>query len=333
MKFPATCLVVYAFVMVSMAAAAPRFSWEPAAKMPVGKGGQVCGFIDGKLLVAGGTYWVDGKEKFWTDDLYIYDPAADEWSTGPDEPFSVSYGTGLSINNRLYVVSGTDGKRDYPYTMVCLKRGKQYHWVWGPELPEPRIYASSVAIGSKLYVIGGAADHAIQGKVHDDILVLDTNDPDAGWTRSRAMPGTGRTLAAAAVLGDCIYVFGGYRQGRDGMANSDDALVYDTTRDRWTRLADAPYAARGWEAVGVDGQVYILGGYVTWPAAMQRPEGFTDRILRLDPRTEQYESAGELPIPDTGMNIRRMADGRFIINGGEDLQRHRTDIVAIGTLK
>ncbi|MDI9582755.1 MAG: kelch repeat-containing protein [Acidobacteriota bacterium] len=311
---------------------APRFVWEPGAKMPIGKGGQVTGFVHGKLLSAGGTYWVDGEKKVWTDHLDVYDPREDSWSAGPAMPFAVSYGGGLAINDRLYVVSGSDGQKDYDYTMVCRKVGRQYHWVWGPSVPEPRIYPASVAIGSKLYVIGGAADSGFKGKVHNDILILDTEHPELGWKTSRPMPGSGRTLCAAAAVGDFIYVFGGYRQMPAGMANSDDALVYDTVNDRWRRLPDAPYAARGWEAIGCGGQVYILGGFVTWPAASMRPEGFTDRILRFDQATGVYADAGELPIPVVGMNIRRMPDGRFIINGGEDIQKHRTDLVGIGKI-
>lgn len=333
MRTTAACLAPALILFISVAACAgPRFVWEPGAKMPVGKGGQTVGLLGGKLLSAGGTHWVDGEKKVWTDHLDIYDPAADAWSQGPAMPFGVSYGGGLSINDRLYVVSGTDGEKDYTYTLVCIRRGKQYHWVWGPAVPEPRIYPASVAIGTKLYVVGGAADNAFRGKVHGDILILDTANPEAGWRASRPMPGTGRTLCAVAAVGDLIYVFGGYRQTKSGMENSDDALVYDTVTDRWQRLPDLPYAARGWEAVADRGQLYILGGYVTWPAAAMRPESFTDKILRFDPATGTYHDAGELPIPVVSMNIRRLRDGRFIVTGGEDIQKHRTDLVGIGKI-
>ncbi len=318
--------------LTSAVLAGPRFVWEPGAKMPIGKGGQVTGLVNGKLLAAGGTYWINGEKKFWTGDLYVYDPATDKWSEAPAVPFPLSYGSGRAINNKLYVVSGTDGEKDYTYTLICVWRGGQYHWIWGPPVPEPRIYSVAVAIGSKLYVINGSPDSAFKGKVHDDILILDTKHPEKGWTRSRPMPGTGRTLVGAAAIDDKIYIFGGYRQIGDELANSDDAFVYDTKADRWSRLPDCPYAARCWDAMAIDGQIYIMGGYVTWPAAMMREESFTDHIMRFDPETGTYWDAGEIPIPNTQVNPRVLPDGRIMISGGEDKMKHRTDLVGFGKL-
>jgi len=326
-------LLVATLSIMCPALAGPTFTWERVADMPIGKGGQISGIVDGKVILAGGTHWTDDTHKVWSAETYIYDPSADVWTEGPPVPFPVSYGAGQAIGRKLYVVSGSDGTRDYSLTMVLTKIGKKLHWVWGPAVPEPRIYPASVVIGSKLYVIGGAPDHDLKGKLYDDILILDTARPEEGWRRSRGMPGTGRTLSAAAAIGDRIYVFGGYRQVRDGLENSDDAFVYDTKADRWTRLPDVPYAARAWDGLALDGKAYILGGYVTWPRDLGRPDGFTDNILRFDPVTNTYSDAGDLPLPNVSMNPRVLRDGRVFVAGGEDKMKHRTEVTAIGVLK
>lgn len=319
--------------LTATAAAGPALTFQPAANMPTGRGGQVCGVLDGKVVVAGGTYWIDGETKVWTGDLHIYDPKTNTWSKGPDMPFPLSYGTGDAIAGRLYIVSGSDGQRDYKETIICRRVGGQYQWLWGPALPAPRIYTASVVIGTKLYVIGGAPDHELNGKFYNDMLILDTARPGQGWRSSHRMPGAGRVLLGAAAIGDRIYVFGGYQRTRDGMKNSDDAFVYDTAKDRWDRLPDAPYAARCWDGLALDGQVYLLGGYVTWPLVTGRPEGFTDKVLRFDPETKRYAQAGELLLPVVGINPRVLPDGSVFVAGGEDRKKHRTDVAAIGRLE
>ncbi len=312
---------------------AQTLKWEPRAKMPIGKGGQVCGIVAGKLLVAGGTYWIKAETKVWTGDVGIYDPATDTWSQGPDLPFPLSYGAGDAVGGRLYIVSGSDGKRDFRETVIGAQVNGKLQWLWGPPLPAPRLYPACAVIGTKLYLIGGAPDRDLQGKLYGDVMVLDTAHLRDGWKSLRRMPGEGRVMMAAAAVGDLIYVFGGYQQGPDGNRNSHDAFVYDTVANRWQRLAKAPFAARCWDAVALGGQVYLLGGYVTWPLATGRPEGFTDKVLRFDPAAGTYTPAGELLLPVTEINPRLLPDGRVLVNGGEDIQRHRTDVVAVGSLR
>lgn len=324
----ATRLLILGAVLASAPSTAARLAWSMAAPMPTGKAGHVAGVVGGKVLSAGGTYWSDERTKVWTGDLRIYDPATDAWSEGPAMPFPLSYGAGATVGDRLYIVSGSDGKRDYPETIICARVRGAYHWLWGPPLPEPRIYAAAAVVGTKLYVIGGAPDHEFKGRFYNDALVLDTARPGEGWRSCRAMPGPGRALLAATAVGDTIYVFGGYVRDGARMRNSPDAFKYDAANDRWRRLPSLPFATRGSDAVAVNDRVYIMGGYVTWPAATLREEGFTGRVLRLDEGRGEYSVEGDLPVPLIGCNPRRLPDGRVFIHGGEDGMRRRTDLAA-----
>jgi len=133
MRITLTLFTAILLLAVAISEAQPTFVWTRGAAMPTGKGGQVCGLVGGKMIVAGGTWWSDENTKHWTGDTYLYDPATDAWSDGPALPFPVSYGTGQSIDGKLYVVSGSDGERDYSHTMICVKKGDSYHWIWGRE--------------------------------------------------------------------------------------------------------------------------------------------------------------------------------------------------------
>jgi len=46
---------------------------EAGQRSSVTKGGYGSGFLDGKLILAGGTHWRDDK-KLWLDEVVAYDP-------------------------------------------------------------------------------------------------------------------------------------------------------------------------------------------------------------------------------------------------------------------
>jgi hypothetical protein len=54
--------------------------WKQGKDLLLPKGGYGSGFLDGKLVVAGGTHWKDDK-KLWLDEVVAYDAAGDKWET------------------------------------------------------------------------------------------------------------------------------------------------------------------------------------------------------------------------------------------------------------
>ena len=63
-------------------------------------------------MVAGGTAW-DGDVKAWLKEVQIYDPARNEWRSGPPLPVPLAYGPFAQTGDRLEVFGGTDGKQVY----------------------------------------------------------------------------------------------------------------------------------------------------------------------------------------------------------------------------
>jgi len=90
-------------------------------------------------------------------------------------------------------------------------------------------------IGGKFYVMGeaGGADHSGKLSVYDPA----TNQ----WTVKTPL-GLGRYGAGTAVLGDKLYVMGGWRADR-GIV--DVTIVYDPVTDTWTRRAPLPSPRSG----------------------------------------------------------------------------------------
>jgi hypothetical protein len=71
-------------------------------------------------------------------------------------------------------------------------------------------------------------------------------------------PATARSRVSAAAAGDAVYLVGGISARGDYLA---DVLRVDTARLRMRRVAKLPAAIIGCEAVTVDGELFVLGGY------------------------------------------------------------------------
>lgn len=92
-----------------------------------------------------------------------------------------------------------------------------------------------------------------------------------------------RTVAAAATLGDKVYVVGGYRDGQELRT----CAVYDPIEDEWSECAPLIAGRSGLGLVGLGDRLYAIGG-----------GGFLGFNERYDARTGQW-TAIETPL--TGM--------------------------------
>ena len=53
--------------------------WKQLAPLPLPRAGSAVGILDGKLVVAGGTYWREGR-KFWCEQVDGFDPSTNRWA-------------------------------------------------------------------------------------------------------------------------------------------------------------------------------------------------------------------------------------------------------------
>ncbi len=111
-----------------------------------------------------------------------------------------------------------------------------------------------------------------------------------------------RVEALTAVIGDKLYVFGGFERGLRAIVRSDR---YDPVTDSWTRIADLP-APVTHAGVTVDGtSVWIAGGFVG-----DSPGKATDAVWRYDSVADRWEAAPPLPEPRASAPLVRQ--GRFL---------------------
>jgi N-acetylneuraminic acid mutarotase len=82
-------------------------AWQERAEMPTARGGIGSGVVDGRIVVVGGEGNPDSDTGVFAQ-TEIYDPAADEWSAGPDMP-TPRHGMGAAgVDGALYVPGGAD---------------------------------------------------------------------------------------------------------------------------------------------------------------------------------------------------------------------------------
>jgi hypothetical protein len=111
-------------------------------------------------------------------------------------------------------------------------------WIAGPFAPGPGRWGmanGSLSHGGKVYCIGGYPT----GTAGNKLTVFDF--PSATWSDLAPMPGPPRAAAAAAIVGNSLYVFGGNTIWNCDSA-TDSALRYDIATNTWSGIASMPGA-------------------------------------------------------------------------------------------
>src|SRR6266550_315225 len=80
--------------------------WTERKSMARPESGGAAGFLDGELVIAGGTTW-DGDTKMWLKDVQIYGPRRNAWRSGPPLPITLAYGPFVHSPDGLEIFGGT----------------------------------------------------------------------------------------------------------------------------------------------------------------------------------------------------------------------------------
>lgn len=169
-------------------------------------------------------------------------------------------------------------------------------------------------------IVGGTNDAANLGGMTNTAHALVI---EAGGTRVARLPdhpGQPSGVAACAVSGDELFVFGGVTPGPDGKSpvNLDQAYAFSIKTQAWRKLKPLPLKARGMTAVTLaPGLIYIAGGY------RSDPESFTDEAWVYNVAKDDYHRALGLPYKASAGLI--LCEGHVYCLGGEDKMKSRTN--------
>ena len=141
-------------------------------------------------------------------------------------------------------------------------------------------------------------------------------NPLTTWRTGAASPIT-RAEAARGVVGDKLYVFGGYYNAAIQATRRCD--VYDPAANRWTRIADMPVAMTHQGMVVEGTTIWLVGGYVG-----DHPGPASTMVFKYDTATNRWSRGPDLPEP-RGAGAAAMVGRRIYFFGGMERTR-RTDM-------
>lgn len=174
-------------------------SWTVKASMPTKRAYIGATIIDNKIYVVGGC----NKDKGTItelDNVEVYDPATDAWTTKSPMQNSRKFFSTASVNNKIYVFGGYKNQN-------FIRSVEEYDpatdkWVSKANLKEAKYGMSTAVLNNKIYIIGG-----FDGTYS---RVIEEYDPDSDSYIERMSMQYSRAYSTAGVLNDKIYVMGGF---------------------------------------------------------------------------------------------------------------------------
>jgi N-acetylneuraminic acid mutarotase len=305
---------VRALVLSLVASVTPaRSAWEPLPPLPEPNGGFVCGTINGGIVVAGGTKWLEGK-KLWLDKIWWFEPRARQWIAKGVLPHPLAYAVCGPWRDGVIIAGGFDGGRARDEVWQ-LDQG--FHLNPVGHLKS----ATSVALGGicndELVVIGGSIDPARLDALSAQAqgMRLPGGAPKDVAAPDRTPRGTG----ASATIAGRLWIFGGTTPDPvNQIVNLSDAWSFDTGNGRWQSLPPYPIRARGISCAPLDRRhLYLAGGYG------DEADDFTDKAFIYDVETGAY--SGSVPLPIANFTSLIVCGDHIYALGGEPEKKMRTD--------
>jgi len=173
--------------------------WRDKAAAPSQRTEVAAGVLDGRIWVAGGL-----TESGASDEVAVYDPAADAWTGGPRLPEPRHHAGVAGDGERLWLVGGYTGDREPADTVWTLEKDE---WTSGPALPGPRAAGALAWDGERLVYAGGIGPDGLAG----DVFALQDNR----WQRIGVLDTPREHLAAASDGDGTTWFLGGRLHGLD----------------------------------------------------------------------------------------------------------------------
>ncbi|MDI1315183.1 hypothetical protein [Prosthecobacter sp.] len=313
-----------AALVAPLTCAANAADWEPLPPLPEPNGGFACGVQGHSIVVVGGTNWEGGK-KNWLNFIRHFDTHTLKWRSEFDAKIPggpLAYGVLCQGNDvEVTVLGGTDGEKSHPESLLIDSIKTSQGWkIRG--LTERVVLSAGGQVSGRRLIVGGMKDAANLseiGKSMHEIVYIDKprQDRHLQAVPLADYPGKPFAVAASAVVGDELFVFGGmnYDATTSTPVNSVEAYAFSPAKNTWRALKSLAVANRGIVALALDDQhIYLAGGYTT---------DFTADAMIYDVKADSYRKAK--PLPYAAMVGLVKLDGFVYCLGGEDKQKSRTD--------
>jgi N-acetylneuraminic acid mutarotase len=198
-------------------------------------------------------------------DIYIYDPAADTWTKGPEIPADRRRGGSGAVfyEGEIYVVAGIkNGHTDGHVAWFDAFNPKTGKWRQLPDAPHARDHFHAAIINGKLYAAGGRrSSFATKQTFELTVPEVDVYDFKAGtWTSlpPAANIPTQRAGCTVAVINGKLLVIGG--ESAQQTVAHNDVEAYDPSTGTWSKLAPLGLGRHATQAILHNGGIYLAAG-------------------------------------------------------------------------
>ena len=247
-------------------------TWSTAPPAPYKVNHPNIAVVGDKLYFLGGLVEgpvVSGLDMNWVASqlCYSYDFLSGAWSTIAPMPNGTERGSSIVgvYSEMIYLAGGmTVLQTGYQDAVNSVLAFNTTSGAWerldaaAAELPESRQHATGSVIGHTFYVIGGRRYGQLYTK--DTVFSLDLLNQTAGWKLSSGRMPIARGGIDGGAVGAKFYVFGGEGNPSSSSGVFNETDVFDSTRQRWSKLKPMAVPRHGTQAASAGGLIYIPGG-------------------------------------------------------------------------
>jgi len=237
--------------------------WHDLANMPTKRSGTAGFLINNKIYIVGGGYKKpDGNFQFLKT-TEIYDPATDNWETGPDMNQPHDYPAATLLGDTIYILGGhhpeacLGGPKTDPGFDYCERwTPGDKNWEEIAPLPTPRFAANALTRNGIIYTSGGVA---FRPEGFNNFDFFENYNPENNqWQKDDSLklpwPAAGQGMCN---VNDDFFFFGGY--STDNI--HPRAALCANNKVQWQRLADMPSPRAAMGVAAINNTIYLVGGW------------------------------------------------------------------------
>ncbi len=215
--------------------------------------------INGSFVCADGGFFLP-----LTGAVHSYTPADNTWTLKDgSDPQPRTYPAFGEDNGKLVIAGGMDGNANVLNTVSIYDPSADSFSLASGHDPYPAIFSAGAVYNGSLYLFGGRTVPSDEGSLSAKTRVFDISSgtfsagPDLPYALEQA---------AAAAVGDRIYIFGGSTlTGPDYM--NKNVIIFDPGASSFTQGTAMPYPVYGPAAVSYGTSVLVDSGYYIFYSA------------------------------------------------------------------
>jgi large repetitive protein len=223
-------------------------SWSRVAPLPAALDHMQSVELNGLIYYIGGlVHWPAPA----VGTVYVYDPAANSFTTGMPMPAGRERGAGgvAVFGNKIYYAGGLHDGVAVSWFDVYDPLTKS--WATLPDMPDARDHFHAAVVDDRFYAVGGR-----RADINATTTVNQAFDIGTGSWVTGLAPLPTRGGFATAALGTEVLIIGGEEAGK----TYNTVEAYNTSTNTWRPLPPMPTARHGIQAATCNGGIYLAAG-------------------------------------------------------------------------